>query len=99
MLIFAILVRMQHFIIVNACVFWLPFFFLKFLCFCDISEQITAEGEPDEAVERVGADAVKLYRVSDESGDMSTEEISPLNGGGFTAELLEVGLGLILVWS
>eukprot|EP00904_Undaria_pinnatifida_P007549 jgi/Undpi1/3924/HiC_scaffold_16.g07292.m1 len=54
-------------------------------------EEITAEGEPDEAVERVGADAVKLYRVSDESGDMSTEEISPLNGGGFTAELLESG--------
>lgn len=65
--------------------------------FLYVRTQITAEGEPDETVERVGADAVKLYRVSDESGDMTTEEVSPLNGGGLTADLLEVGLGSVLV--
>lgn len=65
------------------------FSFIYFL----VVGQITAEGEPDEAVERIGADAVKLYRVSDESGDMSTDEVAPLNGGGLTADLLEVSLG------
>lgn len=47
-------------------------------------------------MERVGADAVKLFQVSDESGDMSTEEVAPLNGGGLTADLLEVGPGFSL---
>lgn len=52
--------------------------------------QITAEGEPDEAVERVASDSIKLYQVSDESGSMTTEEVLPSNGGGLTADLLNV---------
>ena len=55
-----------------------------------VAVQITAEGEPDEAVERVSSDSIKLYQVSDESGTMTTEEVLPSNGGGLTADLLNV---------
>eukprot|EP00752_Nemacystus_decipiens_P014256 g12677.t1 len=50
--------------------------------------EITAEGEPDEVVERVSSDSIKLYQVSDESGTMTTEEVVPSNGGGLTADLM-----------
>lgn len=51
--------------------------------------QVTAEGDPDEVVERVSSDEIKLYQVSDESGSMTTEEVTP-EGDGLTADLLNV---------
>ncbi|CAM9268509.1 unnamed protein product [Phaeothamnion confervicola] len=40
--------------------------------------EITAEGEPDEVVERVMQEAVKLYRVSDQAGGAA--EMQPVEG-------------------
>lgn len=57
----------------------------KFICVY----KVTAEGPPDEAVERTAPDGIKLFQVSDESGEMVTKEVEPPEGQ-LTADLLEV---------
>lgn len=64
---------------------------IQFNRLCSFSfVKVTAEGEPDEAVERMGSSSVKLYNVSDDSGEITTTEVVPSDGGGLTGSLLQV---------
>lgn len=51
--------------------------------------QVTAEGEPDEVVERATSDAVKLYQITDESGTMVSTQVEGPDGK-LTGDMLEV---------
>lgn len=60
------------------------------VCSINLFLKVTAQGAPDEVVERMGAESIKLYNVSDESGTMTTTEVVPQDGEGLTADLLDV---------
>lgn len=52
-------------------------------------KKVTAEGPPDEVVERATPDAIKLFQVTDESGEMVTREVEAPEGK-LTGDLLGV---------
>lgn len=52
--------------------------------------EVTAEGTSDDVVERAASDDIKLFQVTDSSGELVTQEVEA-PGGNLTGDLLEAG--------